>query len=163
MVKRSKASFVLAAIAAAITLATYFVLLFLLKSDAVQDFLNLLESKNYAIWSLVNSILSVIRVIFLILAAITLVLGVLARRIRFANALLGILAYLYLLCGLIVLCLPQFLLCIIAAAMNKKHFRKLAQLEAAQADSAKNKRLPRDTVGKMMKRAEISDVYDIMS
>lgn len=159
MIKRSKASFVLTAIAAAITLVTYFLLLFLIKSAYIQDFLDFLESWNYAIWSLAGSVLSVICTVFLILAAVTLLLGILARHIRFANSLLAVLALVYLICGLIVLCLVQTLLCIIAALMNKKYFKQLAQLEAKNPSVKKIR--TRNTVGKMMRRAEISDMFDI--
>ncbi len=135
MVKRSIGSVIYAILASLVTFATYYLLSTARDSANVQNTLNDLPP---AIKAMLEGSINNICTTFLVLAIATFALAILARYFKVANVVLNLLAWFYFFYGIIVLCLPQFILCLSAVSRNKKYFKKAAYVKSSAAYAEQN-------------------------
>ena len=138
MVKRSIASVIYAVLASIVTFATYYLLLTMRDSAEIQKTLNELGAQVPAVKGMLEASINSVCTTFLVLGIVTLALAILARYFKVANVLLNLLAWFYFFFGIIVLCLPQFILCLRAVVRNKKYFKKADYVKRSAAYAEQN-------------------------
>lgn len=138
MVKRSIASVIYAVLASIVTFATYYLLLTTRDSAEIQKTLNELGAQVPAVKGMLEASINSVCTTFLVLGIVTLALAILARYFKVANVLLNLLAWFYFFFGIIVLCLPQFILCLRAVVRNKKYFKKADYVKRSAAYAEQN-------------------------